>query len=50
MLSNAIIAEARAPYIARMDGDDMALPERFAQQIAFLDAPSARYKAPVPRQ
>lgn len=35
---NLIIAEARAPYIARMDGDDIALPERFAQQIAFLEA------------
>ena len=35
---NRIITEARAPYIARMDGDDIALPERFARQIAFLDA------------
>lgn len=35
---NRMIAEARAPLIARMDGDDIALPERFARQIAFLDA------------
>jgi len=35
---NRMIAMARAPVIARMDGDDIALPERFARQIAFLDA------------
>lgn len=35
---NRMIAEAQAPFIARMDGDDIALPERFARQIAFLDA------------
>ncbi len=35
---NRIINEARAPLIARMDGDDIALPERFARQVAFLDA------------
>jgi GT2 family glycosyltransferase len=35
---NHIIAVARGMYIARMDGDDVALPERFAQQVAFLDA------------
>ncbi|WP_322964778.1 glycosyltransferase family 2 protein [Sphingomonas fuzhouensis] len=35
---NLMIAEARGEYIARMDGDDIALPERFARQIAFLDA------------
>ena len=34
---NRIIDEARAPLIARMDGDDIALPERFATQLAFLD-------------
>lgn len=28
---------ARAPYIARMDGDDVSLPDRFARQVAFLD-------------
>ncbi|WP_294240133.1 glycosyltransferase [uncultured Sphingomonas sp.] len=35
---NRIVEAARAPYIARMDGDDIALPERFARQVAFLDA------------
>lgn len=29
---------AKGEYIARMDGDDISLPERFAKQIAFLDA------------
>lgn len=35
---NRLVEEARAPLIARMDGDDISLPERFARQIAFLDA------------
>jgi len=35
---NRLIAEARAPLIARIDGDDVALPERFALQVAWLDA------------
>jgi glycosyltransferase involved in cell wall biosynthesis len=35
---NLMIAQARAPLIARMDGDDIALPERFATQLAYLDA------------
>jgi glycosyltransferase involved in cell wall biosynthesis len=29
---------ARGEYIARMDGDDVSLPERFEKQVAFLDA------------
>lgn len=29
---------ARGALIARMDGDDVALPERFARQVAFLRA------------
>ena len=33
---NQLIAEARAPIIARMDGDDIAMPDRFAEQYAFL--------------
>jgi glycosyltransferase involved in cell wall biosynthesis len=35
---NEGLALARGEYVARMDGDDIALPERFATQIAFLDA------------
>lgn len=27
-----------APLLARLDADDVALPERFARQVAFLDA------------
>ena len=29
---------ARSEYIARLDADDVALPERLSQQVAFLDA------------
>lgn len=29
---------AKGKYIARMDGDDISYPERFAKQITFLDA------------
>jgi glycosyltransferase involved in cell wall biosynthesis len=31
------ISIAKGEYIARMDGDDICLPERFAKQVAFLD-------------
>jgi len=31
------VALCRGEYLARMDGDDLALPTRFAQQVAFLD-------------
>lgn len=34
---NRLITESRAPLIARMDADDISLPNRFARQIAFLD-------------
>ena len=34
---NQLLAEARAPLIARMDADDICLPQRFAAQVAFLD-------------
>ena len=33
---NQLLAEARAPIVARMDADDNAAPERFATQLAFL--------------
>ena len=29
---------ARGEYVARMDADDISIPERFAKQVAFLDA------------
>lgn len=35
---NELLTAARAPLIARMDADDIAMPERFAKQIAFLAA------------
>ena len=35
---NHIVDQARAPIIARMDGDDLCEPERFARQMAYLDA------------
>jgi len=35
---NLMIAHAQGELIARMDGDDIALPERFARQVAFFDA------------
>lgn len=36
-LLNQGIAEARAPLIARMDGDDVARPERLEAQVSFLE-------------
>lgn len=35
---NTGLAEARGRYIARMDADDVAMPERLARQVATLDA------------
>jgi GT2 family glycosyltransferase len=32
------LRQAQGRYIARMDGDDVAMPERFAKQVAFLEA------------
>ncbi len=34
---NRGIDEARGRYIARMDADDISLPERLARQVVFLD-------------
>ncbi|MDD9912495.1 MAG: glycosyltransferase, partial [Alphaproteobacteria bacterium] len=34
---NEVLAIAQAPYIARMDGDDVADLKRFSKQVAFLD-------------
>jgi glycosyltransferase involved in cell wall biosynthesis len=35
---NRGIDECRAPYIARMDADDIALPDRFERQVAYMQA------------
>ena len=35
---NRALARARAPLIARLDADDMALPDRLARQRAFLES------------
>lgn len=35
---NELLAAARAPLVARMDADDICLPERFARQHAYLAA------------
>lgn len=38
---NKLLEMARGEYLATMDHDDISLPERFAQQTAFLDANSS---------
>ncbi len=38
LATNAAIEAGRAPYVARMDADDIALPGRLAEQAAALDA------------
>jgi hypothetical protein len=35
---NAGIAAARGEYVARMDADDISVPERLQKQVAYLDA------------
>jgi len=35
---NVGLDAARGDYIARLDGDDIAAPDRFARQVEFLDA------------
>jgi glycosyltransferase involved in cell wall biosynthesis len=37
---NAGIAAARAPYLARLDADDRARPDRLGKQFAFMEAHS----------
>ncbi|NET11036.1 MAG: glycosyltransferase [Merismopedia sp. SIO2A8] len=37
MSLNEGLQSAHGTYIARMDADDIAFPERFAKQVAFLD-------------
>ena len=34
---NCCIRKARGKYIARMDGDDLLLPQRFERQVRFLE-------------
>lgn len=36
--ANAGFDAARGEYIVRMDADDIAVPERIAVQVAFMDA------------
>jgi GT2 family glycosyltransferase len=35
---NAGIAAARSEYVARMDADDISVPDRLQKQVAYLDA------------
>lgn len=35
---NLALEAARGAYVARMDGDDIALPERLAKQLCYLEA------------
>jgi glycosyltransferase involved in cell wall biosynthesis len=35
---NELVDQARGEFLARMDSDDIALPERFQQQVAYLRA------------
>jgi hypothetical protein len=35
---NRGVAAARGEFIARLDADDIAMPERLARQVAFMDA------------
>src|SRR5437867_7860486 len=37
---NQCVAQARGKYLARIDADDVAYPERFQRQVQYLDAHS----------
>jgi glycosyltransferase involved in cell wall biosynthesis len=43
---NTALAAARGPVIARMDADDISLPERLERQLAALAVPGARCQVP----
>ena len=48
---NVAIKEAKGEFIARMDADDISLPQRFEKQVEFLtykDSPSTTARASVP--
>src|SRR6516225_3256698 len=47
-LNNAI-AEARAPYLARLDADDRARPDRLGKQLAFMEAHPFMHSALIMR-
>lgn len=34
---NQCLKAAKSPYIARMDGDDISLPQRFEKEVEYLD-------------
>lgn len=38
---NAMLQSARGAFIARMDADDISLPQRFEQQLRFIEAGNA---------
>jgi glycosyltransferase involved in cell wall biosynthesis len=42
LAANAAMSAARGEFIARMDADDDARPERLTAQVEFLDAPANR--------
>ena len=52
---NELLDQARGEFIARMDADDVAMPERFQKQVDFLRATpgtswsEARCKSSTPR-
>ncbi|MEM7682925.1 MAG: glycosyltransferase family 2 protein [Planctomycetota bacterium] len=43
--ANRMLAETRAPLIARMDADDLAKPGRLSAQVAFMNGPGSAVAA-----